>query len=76
MPTARVFKCGNSQAVRLPKGFTVEGREVEIFHRGREIVLREPVVENVARAFELLGSLPDDFLPVRSQKPPQVRDGL
>jgi antitoxin VapB len=41
MATARVFRCGNSQAVRLPKGYRLKGPEVEIFRRGDEIVLRE-----------------------------------
>ncbi len=75
MTTARVFKSGNSQAIRLPKEFRVEGQEVEIFRRGREIVLREPE-NNMARAFELLASLPDDFLADRGDVPPQTRDGL
>lgn len=75
MITARVFKSGNSQAIRLPKEFRVESQELEIFRRGREIVLREPEA-NVARAFELLSSLPDDFLLDRGQELPQTRDGL
>jgi antitoxin VapB len=37
----RVFRSGNSQAVRLPKEFRFKGKEVEIFRRGDEIVLRE-----------------------------------
>ena len=40
MATAKVFKHGNSQAVRLPKEFRVEGREVEVSRVGRVIVLR------------------------------------
>ncbi|MDR1656300.1 MAG: type II toxin-antitoxin system VapB family antitoxin [Deltaproteobacteria bacterium] len=75
MTRARVFQSGNSQAIRLPKEFRVDCREVEIFRRGREIVLREPEV-NMARAFELLSALPDDFLLDRGQEPPQVRDEL
>jgi antitoxin VapB len=57
----------------LPKEFRVSSQEVEIFRRGREIVLREPE-KNMARAFELLCALPDDFLLDRGQEPPQVRD--
>ena len=75
MITARVFKSGSSQAIRLPKEFRVEAQELEIFRRGHEIILREPEA-NVARAFALLSSLPDDFLQDRVQEPPQVRDGL
>lgn len=76
MAIARVFKSGNSQAIRLPKEFRVEGKELEIFRRGREIVLRVPDVKNIARAFDLLRSLPDDFLPEREQEPPQIREDL
>ncbi len=76
MTIARVFKSGNSQAVRLPKEFRVSGKELEIFRRGQEIVLREPA-EGLSRAFELLAGLPDDFLPEgRRDAPPQERKGL
>ena len=53
MGTARVFRSGNSQAVRLPKQFRLKSKEVEIFRRGDEIVLREKD-GTMARAFELL----------------------
>jgi antitoxin VapB len=76
MATARVFRSGNSQAVRLPKEFRLSGSEVEIFRRGDEIVLREKVV-GMARAFELLADLTDDlFCDGRNDGPPQLRDGL
>jgi antitoxin VapB len=62
-----VFWLGKSQAVRLPKEFRLKTKEVESFRRGDEIVLREK--ENgLARAFEILANLPDDFLPVPIQK--------
>lgn len=38
---AKVFKSGNSQAVRLPKAFRFDSSEVEIFRRGDEVVLRD-----------------------------------
>lgn len=76
MGTARVFKSGNSQAVRLPKEFRFKSKEVEIFRRGKEIVLREKS-NDMARAFELLAGLPDDFdLPGRQKDVPQKRKGL
>lgn len=76
MTTTRVFKSGNSQAVRLPKGFSVRSNVLEIFRRGDEIVLREPD-EGLSRAFELLTFLPDDFLvDGRGDEPPQQREGL
>ena len=42
MAMTRVFKSGNSQAVRLPREFRVEAKELEILRRGDQIVLREP----------------------------------
>jgi len=38
MTTAKVFQSGNSQAVRLPKEFRFNAREVEIYRRGNEVV--------------------------------------
>jgi antitoxin VapB len=76
MATARVFRSGNSQAVRLPKQFRFSGKEVEIFRRGDEIVLREKA-RGMARAFELLAELPEDFMADgRRDGPPQSREGL
>ncbi len=76
MATARVFRSGNSQAVRLPKQFRFKGKEVEIFRRGNEIVLREKE-NNIARVFEILAGLPDDFdIPDRHKDFPQQRKGL
>jgi antitoxin VapB len=75
MAIARVFKSGNSQAVRLPKEFRVAGDEVEIFRRGDEIVLRERA-RDLSRAFELLCALPEDVLEDRKDDPPQAREGL
>src|SRR2546425_3107902 len=60
MATAKVFKSGNSQAVRLPKQFRVKSKEVEISRRGDEIVLRERK-GTMARAFDLLAALPEDL---------------
>jgi antitoxin VapB len=76
MGTARVFRSGNSQAVRLPKQFRFKSNEVEIFRRGNEIVLREKD-DNMVRAFDLLASLPDDLsLAGRKDDPPQKRKDL
>ncbi len=70
--TARVFQSGNSQAVRLPKQFRLRSKEVQIFRRGRDIVLRE----KPAKLSELLSSLPElprdalpDAIPDRPAEP-------
>ena len=76
MKTAKVFRSGNSQAVRLPKEFRLKSKEVEVFRRGNEIVLREKDAD-LSRAFELLASLPSDFTTAdRKDDFPQARKGL
>ncbi len=75
MGTAKVFRSGNSQAVRLPKQFRLQSKEVEIFRRGKEIVLREKD-GTMARAFDLLAELPEDIAPDRRKDRPQKRKGL
>ncbi len=40
MKTARVFKSGNSQAVRLPKDFKLDVSEVHVFQKDGDLVLR------------------------------------
>lgn len=76
MATAKVFKSGNSQALRIPKEFALKTNEVEIFRRGDELIIREAPA-SMARAFELLTGMPDDFFPDgRNDPPPQKRKGL
>ena len=61
MKTAKIFKSGNSQAVRLPKELQFDVSEVEILRRGDEIVLRKKP-QNLARVFELLTDMSEDFM--------------
>ena len=61
MQTAKIFKSGNSQAVRLPKEFQFDVSEVEIFRRADEIVLRKKP-QNLTRVFELLVDMSEDFM--------------
>lgn len=76
MAKAKVFKSGNSQAVRLPKEFRFDVEEVEILRRGQEVVLRKPK-RNLEHAFDLLASMPRDFPSEgRKDRRPQKRKGL
>jgi antitoxin VapB len=76
MGKARVFKSGNSQAVRLPKEFRFDVKEVEILRRGNDIVLRKPR-RNLAHAFAALASMPEDFMAEgRKDQPPLEREEL
>ncbi len=74
MKITKVFKSGNSQAVRLPKEFQVKSDRVEIYRRKGEIVIRE-IPETLEKAFYLLTELPEDFFEEgRQDTPPQERD--
>jgi antitoxin VapB len=63
---AKVFWSGRSQAIRLPKEFRVEERELLIARRGKSLVL-EPRQQALdahgwpKSFFDLFGALPDDF---------------
>lgn len=61
MRTAKIFRSGNSQAVRIPKEFQMEGDEVEISKRGASLVLR-PKRTSWATLIESLQKFTDDFM--------------
>ncbi len=70
---AKIFPIGNSQAVLLPKEFQLDVDQVEIFRQGNDIVLR-PVPPRAVDVFDLLASLPADFMAEgRSDGPAQDR---
>jgi antitoxin VapB len=76
MATTKVFRSGNSQAVRIPRELQFDTDEVEIERRGEEIVLRRPR-RNLRAAYDALAALPDDFFAEgREDVPPQKRKGL
>jgi antitoxin VapB len=76
MATAKAFKSGNRQAIRLPREFHIRPREVEIKRRGDEIVLREKF-RGLERAFYLIAELEiDEGLNNRKKDKPQKRKGL
>lgn len=59
----KIFKSGNSQAVRLPKGVRLNAEEVEITVRGDALILRPSMPKSLAAAFDALASIGSDFLP-------------
>ncbi|MGB9365501.1 MAG: type II toxin-antitoxin system VapB family antitoxin [Xanthobacteraceae bacterium] len=66
--TAKLFKSGRSQAVRLPKEFRFEGKEVRIRRHGRGVLL-EPVEIDLDAAFAKIDSYGVKF-PEREPQPP------
>ena len=68
MNTAKVFKSGNSQAVRLPKEFQFSGNEVYIKKVGRTIILI-PKDDPWALFRESLNEFPEDFFEGKREQP-------
>src|SRR5580698_11621960 len=76
--TAKIFKHGRSQAVRLPKEFRLPGTEVRVRRIGRAVLL-----EPIERDFETMQAIfakidregGADFLPEgRPEQPPMPPD--
>ena len=66
MKTAKLFKNGQSQAVRLPKEFRMKGTEVYIKKQGEAIVLL-PKERSWEPLFEGLNHFDKDFRIERNQ---------
>jgi antitoxin VapB len=61
MKTAKIFRSGNSQAVRIPKEFQLDGSEVEIVKKGSSLVLR-PCRRSWGAALRQPNKFSDDFM--------------
>ena len=73
METAKIFKNGRSQAVRLPKEFRFKGKEVFIRKEGSNIILSEK--PDSWEEFFLSGNKPtSDFMQEREQLDLEERD--
>jgi antitoxin VapB len=75
MNTAKLFKSGNSQAVRLPKAYNFEGREVYVNRLGRTVIL-VPKDDPWDMLVSSLDRFTADFMAEREQPPVQDREGL
>jgi antitoxin VapB len=73
METAKLFRNGRSQAVRLPKEFRFEGDRVYIKRVGNAVVLL-PYDNTWQPLFESLDEFSDDFMAERVQPPQQERE--
>jgi antitoxin VapB len=83
MATAKLFKHGGSQAVRLPKDYRFDGHEVLVERRGDAVVLRpKPQLRTLAdlarrmrEAFPGAGAFPVRQQPKEQQKRDPRVDG-
>ena len=66
MNRAKIFKNGDSQAIRLPKEFRFKGKEVYIRKEGNSVII-SPIDDAVDRLWKTINSLSDDFNLERNQ---------
>lgn len=73
----RVFRSGNSQAVRLPKALGYpEGTELELVRTG-DMVTLQPVRHTLRELIDVLNQLPKpDYVEVRDTEEIPERPGL
>jgi antitoxin VapB len=67
-----VFWSGNSQAIRLPKDFRIQGDSVDISKKGNQIIIKEKPNPSWAEIFAM--PCPEFELRRPDNAPPQERD--
>ena len=72
MATAKLFQNGRSQAVRLPKEFRLQGKEVKISKQGNKIIL-EPLENSWEQWIASLTQFSDDFMANGREQPDQAQ---
>lgn len=72
MHKAKIFKNGQSQAVRLPKEFRFTTNEVNIIPLGNSIVI-QPLLKTWKDVFDSIKPTNDFFTDGRKDLPPQER---
>ena len=75
MATAKLFQNGRSQAVRLPKEFRLQGKEVKISKEGNKIIL-EPIESSWEQWFASLTQFSDDFMANGRERSGQAQSGI
>jgi antitoxin VapB len=75
MDTAKIFKNGKSQAIRLPKEYRFQGSKVYIKQVGNAVVLL-PENDSWQTLIESLTQFSDDFMLERQQPPAQEREDM
>jgi antitoxin VapB len=75
MKVAKLFKNGQSQAVRLPKEFRFEGTQVFVKRVGNAVLLL-PEQHSWQVLFDSLALFSEDFMEDRQQPEQQEREDL
>ncbi|RHX78827.1 antidote-toxin recognition MazE [Leptospira yasudae] len=66
MNKAKIFKNGDSQAIRLPKDYRFKGKEVYIRKDGDNVILT-PIDDVVDRLWNTVNSFSEDLIIDRNQ---------
>ena len=72
--TAKIFKTGRSQAIRLPKRFRFSGTEVAIRKEGNSVILSPISKKSALEAFLALPGCPDFSVERETAQQVQKRD--
>jgi antitoxin VapB len=72
MERTKLFWSGRSQAVRLPKDFRFQGKEVRIRRHGSAVIL-EPIAQDWAWLDSVAGKLDADFVQAVDERPEQQK---
>ena len=75
MEVAKIFQSGRSQAIRLPKAFRFEGKEVVVKHFGNGVLLL-PLNNPWEIMQEAVFEFEDNFLLEREDQGIQIREEL
>ena len=72
--TAKIFKHGRTEAVRLPKEFRFAGDEVRVTKVGDRVIL-EPLTESESMPWALIDQIGDNpFMPEGREQSPMPAD--
>lgn len=75
MKKAKIFMTGKSQAIRLPKAFRFEGKEVSVIPLGKGVVL-QPITKSWRGIFDEIKPTNDFFNDERKDLLLQERENL
>ncbi len=61
MRIAKVFKSGNSTAIRIPKTIALKSHQFKIIEGKNGEIILQPEQKNIAKAYDLLTQMSPDF---------------
>jgi antitoxin VapB len=71
--TAKLFTHGRSQAVRLPKEFRFEGKEVRVTRVGSRVIM-EPIDGDMAMPWDTIDAIGDAAFMAEGREQPSMPD--